>query len=82
MFVCLRCGKLFEEPYIFEDLHGFRDPPGEVWATSPCCNDGLSETFRCDICDEYITDDYIKLETGERVCDNCYTEKNIDEKLI
>ena len=35
------------------------------------------ETIECDECGQWITGDYIKLNDGTVICDNCYEPKNI-----
>lgn len=70
MFICLNCQNLFEEPLLWYEPHG------ERYAGCPFCKSGdFTETWRCDDCGLYITDEYIELNSGKKYCPNC-TYKN------
>ena len=73
MFACCECGKLFKELAYWEETHGLDTPPYEQWSGSPCCYSGYTDAHKCDCCNEWIEGTYIKLDSGERICANCYT---------
>ena len=77
MYVCLDCGIVFATPKHYIEKHGFNDGPYEHLTCCPICGGAYVETIMCDICGEYITDKYAKLDNGMTVCNNCYIEKNI-----
>ena len=79
MYLCIDCGALFEEPRRIIETHGLDTPPYEVWNVCPECGGGYVETMRCNICDEWITGDYIELDDYSVVCECCYVVKNIVE---
>ena len=80
MFICLNCGELFEEPISWYERHGLDTPPYEELSGCPYCKMEYAETYRCDVCGESITGDYIKLENGERICSECYTPMELGEE--
>lgn len=72
MFVCLDCGKLFDEPEHWVEKHGFTHGPFEHFSGCPYCGEAYTETYLCDGCGEWIVGDYIKTVNGDRFCENCY----------
>ena len=80
LFVCLECGKIFDEPEDYVEKHGLDTPPYEEFSGSPCCAGAYTEAHRCDCCDEWITGEYIKTSTGERFCDNCIRYYELGEE--
>lgn len=72
MFICLDCGKIFEEPIHFTERHGLDSPPYEEYDGCPGCGGAFAETYRCSCCGEWITDDYIKTDDDKRYCSDCY----------
>lgn len=44
-----------------------------------CESTDIHQAHRCEICGEWITDDYIILSTGEHICEECYSRHVIDE---
>lgn len=78
-FVCVDCGCVFYEPKMIVETHGLDSPPYEIFAVCPKCGGSFTETKRCDHCDEYITDEYVEIETGRCYCSECYRLKNIWE---
>ena len=70
MYVCVECGCVFSEPDYWEETHGLDYGPYESWSGCPCCGGAYVETFKCDCCDEWINDDYIKIE-DKRYCKDC-----------
>ena len=79
MFVCLECGRLFEEPAVWEEKHGLDYGPYELWSGCPLCHGGYTETYRCDCCDEFITGDYIMVD-DKRYCSDCCVSMTIGEE--
>lgn len=80
LFVCLECGGIFDEPKDYVEKHGLDTPPYEEFSGSPCCAGAYTEAHRCDCCDEWITGRYVKLENGDRFCENCFSIKEIDDE--
>ena len=80
MYVCLNCGNTFTEPIYWEEKHGFSHGPFERFSGSPCCSDDYAEAHRCDYCTEWIEGPYIKLENGDRICENCYTTYELGDE--
>ena len=82
MFVCLHCGKIFEEPESYVENRGecFGFPSFETWSGSPCCAGGYTEAHRCDCCGEWITDRYVKINDSERYCEDCFSIKELDDE--
>lgn len=79
MYLCLDCDNLFEDPKEYSETHGLSSPPYETWTGCPRCGGGYVETFRCDLCDEWVAGEYIKLKDGTVVCDQCYEINNIGD---
>lgn len=77
MYLCLNCNHVFHEPQKYRASHGLDTPPFEDWQGCPKCAGSYVDATLCHICGEYITDDYAVLATGEKVCDRCYSIKNI-----
>ena len=84
MYCCIECGNVFDE----EDVSTWKEGRGEYWG-NPCsedvcgcpnCAGNYVETHRCDCCSRWINDSYIKLESGERICVNCYTTHELGDK--
>lgn len=71
MFVCIECGRLFEEPQYWEERHGLDTPPYESLSGCPYCGGVYVKTFPCDCCGEYITGRYVQID-NKRYCENCY----------
>lgn len=77
MYVCLDCGCVFEEPESYCEKHGLDYGPYEEWDGCPSCGGSYTETYRCDCCGEWITNDYVQID-DERFCDNCFTIHSIE----
>ena len=71
MFVCLDCGRVFEDPIHWEETHGLDTPPYEHFTGCPYCGGAYTEAHRCDCCEEWIVDDYYKTDDGQRYCEDC-----------
>lgn len=73
MLVCLDCGNIFFEDDIeyWEEHHGLDHGPYECCSGCPRCGGAYTETYRCNACGEWITDNYIKVD-DMRFCDNCF----------
>lgn len=70
MFVCLECGNLFNEPAYWEETHGLECGPYEKWSGCPSCYGAYTKVYICDCCNDWIVDDYIKIE-DKRYCQEC-----------
>ena len=84
MFICLECGRIFNE----DEIDVWEESRGEFWGMPcsetvdgcPSCGGDYVETYRCDCCNEWIDGSYIKLESGERICENCYTKYELGDE--
>ncbi len=80
MFVCIECGRLFEEPTYWEETHGLDTPPYEKWSGCPICYGSYTKAHQCDCCEEWIVSDYIKTEDDKRYCSECYQSREIGDE--
>lgn len=83
MYICLDCGCIFESHKQCESelREHFGFPCREKWLGCPNCESWSTvETFRCKICNQYITDDYY--EVGDiKICEDCCSKKTLDGGL-
>ena len=79
MYICLDCEKLFEEPKLWIEKHNLDSPPYEEWLGCPLCGGWYVETIDCDCCNEPILGEYAHIVTGENICENCFTIRNIGD---
>ena len=79
LLVCLECGALFEEPAEWEEKHGLDCGPYERWSGCPSCYGGYTDAHRCNECEEWIVDDYIKIG-DKRYCSECYLPMELGEE--
>lgn len=82
MYVCVDCGKLFEEPKECVETHGFKAPPYETWYGCPHCGGAYVKTMQCDVCGKWIAGEYVELNDGDKICDECYTLMDIMDSLM
>lgn len=84
MYCCLECGHIFNE----DDISVWQEDRGEYWGMScsesvsgcPQCGGDYVETYQCSVCNEWILGEYIKLESGERICEDCYTTHELGDE--
>ena len=84
MFCCLECGHVFSE----EEISVWQESRGEYWGAPcsesvsgcPSCGGDYAETYTCDCCEKWIDGSYIKLDNGDRICENCYTTHELGEE--
>lgn len=79
LYLCLDCYELIEELKHNIETHGLDSPPYEETDVCPLCGGACSIAIQCDICNEYIQDDYIKIEDGTIVCSDCYVKHDIND---
>ena len=79
LFVCIECGNLFETPDEWEETHGLDHGPYEHWTGCPACGGRYTDAHRCDECEEWIVDDYIKVG-GKRYCSECCLPMELGEE--
>lgn len=79
MYICLDCGRIFEIPRKHIETHGLDFPPYESWNGCPFCGGAYTETHKCDLCGQYVEDEYITTNKGDVICDNCYIIHSIDD---
>lgn len=81
-YICLSCHQTFEEPYEYEERHGFDHGPFEHWSVSPCCHDGYDEAVECDRCGAAHPASLSMRSnspfSNERLCPDCYEAEEDD----
>jgi DNA-directed RNA polymerase subunit RPC12/RpoP len=80
MYVCLDCGKIFESPKNYVESHGLDGPPYERWQGCPSCSGAYAEAHECGECGHWITGEYIKTSSGQRICENCYNTMELGDE--
>ena len=84
MYCCIECGHIFDE----DEVLVWKENRGEWWG-EPCyekmsgcpqCKGNYVETYKCDHCNEWITDDYIKTVDNKRFCQECYMPMTLGEE--
>ena len=80
MFVCTYCGHLFEIPKKYVEKHGLEFGGFETFEGCPECGGHFATAFKCDCCHQYIVDDYIKTDDGNRYCGNCYIKAELGDE--
>lgn len=80
-FVCVDCGCVFEHPKSYVERHGLDSPPYEKTYGCPKCGGAYVKARKCDNCNQFITDGYVVINDGSVYCDECYTERSIDDDL-
>lgn len=80
MLICVECGSLFEHARQVYERHGLDTPPYEELHVCPACGGtNLHQAHRCDVCGEWITGSYIKTLDGNRICEDCYTNRDVED---
>ncbi|MGN1229203.1 MAG: hypothetical protein ACI4T5_06050 [Prevotella sp.] len=55
MYICNECGAIFEDPYEYEEKHGFDYGPFEKWRVCPSCySPDIAEAALCARDDEEV----------------------------
>ena len=80
LFVCIECGNVFEDPKYWRETHSLDTPPYEEWSGCPKCHGAYTEAHKCDCCDEWIDDTYIKTDDDKRYCLNCYQVMDLGDE--
>lgn len=78
--ICIDCGEIFSKPRHYTETHNLSTPPYEEWDGCPCCGGVYTKVRTCDECGEWIIGEYVKLKSGERFCENCYTEYELGDE--
>ena len=75
MYICENCGALLESPISIAESHDELDEKLiETYHGCPKCkSDQVFEAVQCDLCGEYILEDYVVLKDGTIACHDCYT---------
>ena len=81
MFVCAECSAIFEEPKqcYGQQLEYFGTPCRESRVACPYCGEACVSAFRCDLCGEYIVDDYVEVDGVGKFCENHCRKRKIGE---
>lgn len=80
MFVCTDCGHIFLEAKHYTETHGLERGPYETWFGCPECGGPFATAHKCEECDKWITGEYIKTSSGQRICENCYSTYELGEE--
>ena len=84
LFVCLECQHIFDE----DEVAIWKEGRGEYWGT-PCseelngcpkCRGSFVKAHKCDCCEEWIDNFYMKTDDGKRYCLNCYQVMDLGEE--
>lgn len=79
-YICLDCEEIFEKPKLYIETHNLDTPPYEEFYLCPYCGGDYAETYECDECGHWITGEYIKTASGQRICENCYNTMEIGDE--
>lgn len=79
-YICLDCNKTFSSPKRYVETHGLDTPPYEVFYGCPYCDGNYTRAYECDECGRYITGEYIRTASGQRICENCYNTYEIGDE--
>ena len=79
MYVCLDCGRAFEDPKHYVETHGLNSSPYEEWDGCPKCGGNYVEAILCYECGEWITGEYVELKNGDVIGECCYEIKDIGD---
>lgn len=81
MMLCVECGALFEQGKVAVEKHGLDSPPYEEYLVCPSCGgSNLHHARRCDVCNEWITSSYVLTLEGQRICEDCYTQHDVENE--
>ena len=78
-WTCIECGHEFTEPVSYREFHGNPFLPPETWQCCPSCGGSFTQTHVCDLCGETITGQYIRLHTGEEICEACFVVHDLGD---
>ena len=68
MYICSRCGEVFDEPLREEERPCSDFPETETWCYCPHChNDDYEKAKMCEICDKW----HSETECEDGVCADC-----------
>jgi hypothetical protein len=81
MWICIECGRTFEDPVHWEEKHNLDGPPYEQMSGCPYCYGAFTEAHRCKNCDEIIDGEYVKIN-NDRYCNGCYLIYELGDENI
>lgn len=79
-YVCLDCQHIFEETKRYVETHGLDTPPYEEIDGCPRCGGAYATAHECNECGHWITGEYIKTTSGQRICENCYNSYELGDE--
>ena len=80
MLICAECGSVFEMARTLFERHGHETTSFEELNVCPNCEStNIHAAHRCEVCGDWITGKHIRLMTGERICESCYSLNTIDD---
>lgn len=77
MYTCVECGATFSTPKQYIETHELDAGPYEEWQLCPYCGSSIVKAQQCSICKQWIEDEYVLLDNGTKICENCYSIKHI-----
>lgn len=81
MWICIECGRTFEDPVHWEEKHNLDGPPYEQMSGCPYCYGAFTEAHRCKKCGEIIDGEYVKIN-NDRYCNGCYLIYELGDENI
>lgn len=79
-FICLDCEKIFSEPRRYIEKHNLDTPPYEFFYICPYCGGDYARAYECNECGHWITGEYVKTASGQRICENCYNTYDLGDE--
>lgn len=80
MMICVECERVFDQPKHIMERHGLDTPPYEEYDGCPYCfGTNIHPARQCDVCGKWLTGGYIKTFDRQRICDDCYTMRNVED---
>lgn len=80
LYYCTECNKEFVYTRKNIEHHGLDSPPYEEIECCPFCDStSFINSIECCVCGNTIKCDFVKLKTGEYICDDCYTTGSVGD---
>ena len=79
-YICLDCNETFNVPKLYVETYGLDTPPYKEYYACPFCGGAYVKAYECDECNHWITGEYIKTASGQRICENCYNTMEIGDE--
>lgn len=74
MYKCFNCGAVFDELVRYQEHMDYERQTYSIYYGCPNCrSDDVDQAVKCDLCGEYVTEDYVVLKDGTVACNDCFT---------